>query len=83
MLSIIAVTIILIGLVLFPLPIPVGIFFIIAGIAMLLTVNPTAQQKLKTLRASYPKVDQLLTKATHSSPGFIKRILLKTEIDTP
>lgn len=78
MLTVIAYIIIVIGLILFPMPIPVGIFFIIGGVAMLVSVNPAAQMQIARLRQKYPKVDEVMHKATKKSPRFLRHILHKT-----
>ena len=78
MLTVIAYIIIIVGLILFPLPVPVGIFFIIGGVAMLISVNPTAQTQIAKLRKKHPKVDEVMHKATKKSPRFLRHILHKT-----
>jgi len=78
MLTTIAIVLIIIGLILFPMPVPVGIFFIIGGVAMLVSVNPNAQQTVSKLRKQYPWVNRVMHKATQKAPRFLRHILHKT-----
>ncbi|MBE1300221.1 MAG: hypothetical protein GJ680_09980 [Alteromonadaceae bacterium] len=79
MLTVAAIVLIFIGLILFPLPVPVGIFFIIGGVALLISVNPKAQKIVRSLRKRHPWINELLHKATLKSPAFLRKILIKTE----
>ncbi|WP_425325582.1 PGPGW domain-containing protein [Planctobacterium marinum] len=78
MLSVLATLIILIGLILVPLPVPFGVFFIVAGLAMLLSVNPKAQQKLQQLRRENPRLNLWLHEVTKRAPRFLRVVLHKT-----
>lgn len=78
MLRVIAYIIIVIGLILFPMPIPVGIFFIIGGVALLLSVDPSAQSHISKLRHQHPLLDSILYKATQKAPRFLRLALHKT-----
>ena len=59
-------------------PVPLGIFFIIGGVAMLVSVNPKAQKQVSQLRRKYRWVDDIMRKATKKSPRFLRYILHKT-----
>lgn len=83
MLTVVAILLIFIGLILFPLPVPVGIFFIVGGIALAISVNPKAQKIVRSLRKRQPWVNEVLQKATEKSPNFLRKILIKTECKRP
>lgn len=79
MLTILAYMIIAMGLVLFPLPVPVGIFFIIGGVALLISVDAGAQKHIAKLRKKHSKIDNIMQTATERPPRYLRVILQKTK----
>lgn len=67
------------GIVLFPLPIPLGIPFIAIGFSLLLANSTHFTAFLQGVRKKFPKFNASLTKMTSKMPGPIQKQLSKTD----
>ena len=72
------VIIFFVGAVLFPLPIPLGVFLMVLGLAVAAT-NPLVLRFLKRMRKRFPRINHTLRGITHHMPPFIRRILNRTD----
>jgi len=66
------------GLVLFPLPIPLGWLFVLTGVALLVPYNPATQQAVRSLRRRWPAFDRGVLRFREKAPSFIRRAIEKT-----
>lgn len=79
MLTFAAILLIFMGILLIPMPIPIGIFVLAAGFVLLISVNKKAQRTIKYLRTKYPKFDATLQTVSNKSPHRFKVALAKTK----
>jgi len=68
----------IIGLVVFPLPIPLGLIMMIFGLFMMAS-NPTVMRFLRRTRARFPVVSRKLREVTPHLPRFLARFLRRTD----
>ncbi|NJM35254.1 MAG: hypothetical protein HC850_11690 [Rhodomicrobium sp.] len=80
-LSAIGIVIIVIGLIIFPMPIPFGAFLILLGCALLVSSSETAAHLLKRLRARYSRLNGFIAMLEARSPGVLARALRRTAPD--
>lgn len=66
------------GLIVFPLPIPLGLIMMIMGL-FLMAYNPLVLKFLRRMRARFPGVSKKLREVTPHLPGFLARFLKRTE----
>lgn len=71
--------IIIIGAITFPLPIPLGLVLMAIGIAMLIGTSKLARVMMKILRRRHVKFDLIMRKAQTLAPGFISKLLQRTD----
>lgn len=64
-----SITIILLGLIILPLPIPLGALLIVIGATILIGSSETATEWVKTRRARNPRLHNLLSSAEKRLPG--------------
>lgn len=64
-----------IGLVLWPLPIPLGIPLIVLGLALLAPHTPFIQRIVRALRRKYKKLDDQFIKWRDKCPPIIQRTI--------
>jgi hypothetical protein len=76
-----AVFIILVGMITFPLPIPIGAVLMAVGISMLIGSSKTLQNLLQTSRRRNPRFHEMMRKVEQRAPRKIKNILEKTDPD--
>lgn len=74
-----AILIILIGIVFFWLPIPLGLLTMGIGVAILLTSSTKATEMLKTKRTRYVRFNSLLKSMQARMPAAIGNVLSKSE----
>ncbi len=74
-LLVVAVTLVLVGLVTFLLPIPFGIVLLLMGIAMLMMVSPPVRRWFHRLRDRNAFVDRHLTNIEPHLPVSLQKIL--------
>lgn len=70
---------VLVGLVLWPLPIPFGLLLVLVGLMMLIPVSPATADAVKALRRRAPALDRWLKQLARRLPAPYRRILRKTE----
>lgn len=72
-------TLVVLGLLVFPLPIPLGLPMMALGLALLLPVSGAARRGLRALRRSMPGFSQRLTEAAKHLPAGLRRIIAITD----
>ncbi|MFN3230612.1 MAG: hypothetical protein ACE363_00480 [Alphaproteobacteria bacterium] len=78
-LQIVALLLIVLGVMFVPLPIPLGLILIMAGLALLLSTSRPALRRLRRFRRTRPEVDGFLTRARHRMPPAVGRPLRRSE----
>lgn len=73
-----ATLIILLGLVVFSMPLPFGALLILVGCALLVSASDTAAQHLRRLRMRYPHVNGFFARLEIRAPGALGRALRRT-----
>ncbi len=74
-----AILLILVGLVVLPMPIPLGAIMIACGLILLISVSATAVWYVRKYRQHHPKADRLVRAAEERLPETWKKILKKTD----
>ena len=74
-----ATVLIAVGLVVLPLPIPLGAIMIIIGVGLLVTVNPYARRAITRFRGRNPKVEAVIKRVEHFLPEIFRRPLHETD----
>ncbi len=72
------VILIIVGAVLLPLPIPLGLPMLTIGFTLLAPYMPIVQRLIRTIRHKWPKVNETLLKYRHKMPPVIKSTIDKT-----
>jgi hypothetical protein len=67
------------GLVLLPLPVPVGWLFVVAGVTMLAHDNRRLSAWLRRLRRRNPGFSHRLQRLEPHTPGLMRRLLKRTD----
>lgn len=75
----IAAVLILSGLIIFPMPIPLGAIMIAAGIVLLISASASVAIWLRSFRGRHKKTDQVIRSAEEKLPRSLKRILKRTD----
>jgi len=70
--------IILLGLIVFSTPLPFGTGLILTGCGLLVSVSDTAALRLKRLRVTYPRVNNVFATFEIRAPGALGRALRRT-----
>jgi hypothetical protein len=78
MLAVIAIALILVGLVVLPLPIPFGALMILAGVAILVSINAAAAEWVKGRRIRNPRLHRWLDAIETRLPGRLGDIVRRT-----
>jgi Putative transmembrane protein (PGPGW) len=81
--QVIGSTLVVAGLVVLPLPIPLGLIMMILGFAMLAPYIPAVQRLVRHMRAKWPHLDVQLRRNHHRFPSIIKKTIDKTHPITP
>ena len=69
---------IIVGLIVLPLPIPLGLIMITIGCALLAPYVPAVQRLVRRIRTKWPLVDAALLRHRHRMPEVIKSTIDKT-----
>ncbi len=69
---------ILVGLVLWPLPLPFGLIMLIIGIALVVPTSPGMRRLLRGLRKRYPVLDRQLERMRPHLPKFMRTMIERT-----
>ena len=72
------VVIFLLGAVLLPLPIPLGLIFMVVGLAVA-TYNPLMLRYMKKFRRRHPQTNRQLRRIAPHMPSFVQRFLRRTD----
>ncbi len=75
------VLLIVAGLLVLPLPVPVGLLMIILGVSLLVPAIPALARYLKRIRRHYPITSQRLNHISPRLPGFVRRVFDETDPD--
>lgn len=70
-----ALLLIFAGLIVFPLPIPLGLIMMVAGLAVLLGASKTARIWFREFRGRYPSIDQRISRVEPLLPEALRRVL--------
>ncbi len=73
-----AILIILLGLVVFSMPLPFGAVLIFIGCALLVSVSETASFYLQRLRLGYPRLNAIFASLERRAPAALSRALRRT-----
>jgi len=77
----IGMILVIIGLLTFPLPIPVGAIFLIVGLVVLVSSSYTAVLIVRRFRGDHRKMDAWLRQWEKKSPKFVQKMLRRTDPD--
>lgn len=69
----------IIGLILIPMPVPIGLVIAICGLALLIHSNETVRDFIRTCRQRYPDMNQKLRHAGAILPKPLRRIVSRTK----
>ncbi len=69
---------VLAGMVVLPMPIPLGLIMIALGLALLAPYFKPVQKLVRNLRRKYPKMDDAMLRLKHRSPRVIQVTIEKT-----
>lgn len=72
-------TLVIVGLIVFPLPIPLGLPMMAAGFAVLIPVSRTARRGLRAARRSLPTFSYHLNRAAIHLPVGLRRVIDTTD----
>lgn len=75
------ILLVLTGLIITPLPIPLGLILVVLGLSVLVTVLPSLRFSLTRLRCRYPAISLKLRRLSPKLPGFARRLLDHTDPD--
>ena len=71
---------VLFGMVLFPLPIPVGLLLIALGLAFLAPYFPPVQRLIRSLRRRLPMLDAIMVQHAHRCPAVVRLAIERTTV---
>jgi hypothetical protein len=74
----IAIFFIVLGLLTFPLPIPIGAISLLVGLSLLVSVSRRATRAVRQFRRKRPVLDKKMAAVEKKVPGFIRHALRKT-----
>ncbi|ASP40302.1 hypothetical protein CHH28_17175 [Bacterioplanes sanyensis] len=69
----------ILGVILTPMPIPLGIVFILVGLSLLVSVLPALKHQLINMRRRYPRWSAQLQHSRRYLPHFARRLLDDTD----
>lgn len=73
------ICVLLVGLVLFPLPIPFGFMLIVIGVALLIYASDAVADTLRGYRSRHPRLNQRILHLGQRMPASIRRLFERTE----
>jgi hypothetical protein len=76
-------TLVIAGLIVLPLPIPLGLIMLTIGFALLAPYIPAVQRLIRHMRAKWPNLDAQLRRWRDRMPPVIKKTIDKTHPVTP
>jgi len=72
-------TLILLGVIITPLPIPIGLVLVIIGLALVIPALPGTTRKLRQWRRRFPAVSARLNQVAAHLPEFVRRAIRITD----
>ncbi|KZZ41931.1 MAG: hypothetical protein MK185_05995 [Saccharospirillaceae bacterium] len=78
-----AVLLIILGIVITPLPIPLGLLSILIGLSLLVSVVPSVRHWLIQLRRKYRQSSVRLNQIGKRMPAFLRELIEETDPDKP
>ncbi|WP_432763234.1 PGPGW domain-containing protein [Echinimonas agarilytica] len=70
---------VILGIVLIPMPLPIGIFVVTFGLCLLIHSNDWIRQKVRTFREHHPDLNQKFRRASAVMPKPLRRIISRTK----
>lgn len=80
-LRILALVFLISGIILFPLPIPFGLIFILIGLMLLVSSNQQVANYFKKYRKSHPDIDEGIRHFKEKTPPIIRKPIEMTDPD--
>ncbi len=77
------ILLLLLGIIITPMPIPLGIILIILGLSMLVSTIPQVRAFLQFLRRRYRVFSYKLNRIKHHLPAFARQLIEDTDPDQP
>ncbi len=77
------ILLLLLGVIITPMPIPLGIILIILGLSMLVSTIPRVRTFLQFLRRRYHVFSHKLNSIKHRLPAFARQLIEDTDPDQP
>ena len=74
-----AIVLIVVGLIVLPMPIPLGAVMVACGLILLISVSATAAWYVRNYRQNHPKADKFVRAAEHRLPKAWRKILERTD----
>lgn len=74
---------IVVGLIVLPLPIPLGLIMMTIGFALLAPYIPAVQRLIITMRRKWPELDKTMRRHRHRFPPIIRQTIDKTHPNAP
>lgn len=76
-------TLVVVGLIVLPLPLPFGLIMLTIGFALLAPYIPVIQRLIRHMRSKWPKLNRQLLRFHPHLPPVIKKTIDKTHPPTP
>jgi sulfite exporter TauE/SafE len=77
------ILLLLLGIIITPMPIPLGIILIILGLSMLVGTIPKVRHFLQFIRRRYRAFSHKLNRIKHRLPAFARQLIEDTDPDQP
>ncbi|MCT7359496.1 MAG: hypothetical protein COB09_16255 [Thalassobium sp.] len=77
------ILLLLLGIIITPMPIPLGIILIILGLSMLVGTIPQVRHFLQFIRRRYRAFSHKLNRIKHRLPAFARQLIEDTDPDQP
>jgi len=74
-----ALGLIIVGLIVLPMPIPLGAIMIVVGVVLLLSVSVTAVHLVRGFRTKHPRADRVVREVEDRLPETWRRILRQSD----
>ncbi|GGA69830.1 hypothetical protein GCM10011369_09370 [Neiella marina] len=78
-LSVTGGVLLVVGLILIPMPVPIGLAMTISGLALLIHSNDTVRHYIRDCRQRYPNLNEKIRRAGAALPKPLRRIVSRTK----
>ena len=78
-LAILAIVLILVGLVVLPMPIPLGAIMIVTGVVLLVSTSARAAWMVRSFRQKHPGADVAIRGVEERLPAKLRQVLKRTD----